>query len=125
MTLRLYGEQKSGNCPEVGWVLKKPDIPYCWVDNDILHCQNKAPLPTGLNYAGQVRVIGPDDRRPPDWTRATMTCVAGDRNLIPGDRYDRGATLKWLYSEHYNPEPGLVAAAPRGVMAAAPMEAPR
>lgn len=125
MTFTLYGEQKTSNCAEVGWVLKRPEIPYCWVDNEILNGQTKTPRLPSLNYAGQVRVIGPNDRRPPDWPRASMTCVAADTDLIPGDRYDRGDTFRWLYWEHYNPEPRACRGEALRVMAVAPIEAPQ
>jgi glutathione S-transferase len=110
MTLRLYGDRNSGNCLKVAWTLEKLDIPYCWVDVDILKGETRTPEFLARNSAGQVPVIELSDGRCLAQSNAIMTYLAEGADLIPTDRYDRARMCEWLYWEQYSHEPYIAVA---------------
>jgi glutathione S-transferase len=110
MALTLYGDRKSGNCLKVAWTLEKLDIPYCWIDVDVVRGDTRSPQFLSLNSAGQVPVIVLDDGRPLAQSNAIMTYLAEGTDLIPADRYDRARMYEWLYWEQYSHEPYIAVA---------------
>jgi glutathione S-transferase len=110
MTLRLYGDRKSGNCLKVVWTLEKLEIPYCWIDVNILDGGSRTSEFLGLNPAGQVPVIVLSDGRPLAQSNAIMTYLAEGTDMIPADRYDRARMYEWLYWEQYSHEPYIAVA---------------
>ncbi|NBU28656.1 MAG: glutathione S-transferase family protein, partial [Caulobacteraceae bacterium] len=65
--MTVFGDSISGNCLKVKWVLEKLDLPYRWVEVNILAGETHTPDFLARNSAGQVPVIpsmalGPDGR---------------------------------------------------------------
>ncbi len=110
MKLTVYGDRKSGNCLKVAWTLEKLDIPYCWIDVDILRGDTRTPQFLSLNAAGQVPVIVLNDGRPLAQSNAIMTYLAEGTDLIPADRYERARMFEWLYCKQYSHEPYIAVA---------------
>jgi glutathione S-transferase len=110
MSVTLYGDQKSGNCLKVRWTLRKLEIPYTWVDIDVLSGETRTSRFLALNPAGQVPVITLDDGRSLAQSNAIITYLAEGTDLIPADRYDRARMFEWLYWEQYSHEPYIAVA---------------
>ena len=125
MTWTLCVDRKSGNCPKVGWRLEKSEIPYCWVDINILQGETRPYRFLRSIYVGQVPVIALNDGRAPPRSNANMTCAAERADLIAAARYDRIHTFEWLYSHLYSHGQGDMRSGLPSMETALRSEAPR
>ena len=110
MTLTLYGDRKSGNCLKVKWTLERLEIPYVWVDVDVLSGETRTPGFLAMNTAGQVPVIRLDDGRTLAQSNAVIAYLAEGTDLIPADRFARARMFEWLFWEQYSHEPYIAVA---------------
>jgi glutathione S-transferase len=108
MTLTIYGDSSSGNCLKVKWVADRLNLPYRWIEVDVVKGEAKSPELLSVNPAGQVPVTVLDnDRRPLAQSNAIMLYLADGSDLIPTDPYDRAVMFQWLFWEQYSHEPAI------------------
>jgi len=107
MTLRIYGDSRSGNCLKVSWTAQYLDIPYEWVDVDVMSGATRTPEFLGMNPAGQVPTVILEDGRPLAQSNAIILHLAEGSRLIPADAYDRAKMFEWLFWEQYSHEPTI------------------
>ncbi|HEX6859099.1 MAG TPA: glutathione S-transferase family protein [Caulobacteraceae bacterium] len=105
MTLRIYGDPRSGNCLKVKWVAEHLEIAHEWVDVDVLTGATRTPRFLAMNPAGQVPTVILDDGRPLAQSNAIMVHLAEGSDLIPTGAYDRARMFEWLFWEQYSHEP--------------------
>jgi glutathione S-transferase len=105
MTLRIFGDPRSGNCLKVKWVCERLDIPYEWTDVDVMTGATRAPEFLAMNPAGQVPTVVLEDGRTLAQSNAIMLHLAEGSDLIPADAYDRARMFEWLFWEQYSHEP--------------------
>ena len=105
MTLRIFGDPRSGNCLKVKWAAEHLDIPYEWTDVDVMTGATRTPEFLAINPAGQVPTVILEDGRPLAQSNAIITYLAEGSDLIPADAYDRGRMFEWLFWEQYSHEP--------------------
>lgn len=105
MALRIYGDSRSGNCLKVKWTAQYLDIPYEWLDVDVMTGATRTPEFLMLNTAGQVPTVILPDGRPLAQSNAIILHLAQDSDLIPADSYARAKMLEWLFWEQYSHEP--------------------
>jgi glutathione S-transferase len=105
MSITVYGDSISGNCLKVKWVLEKLQLPYRWVEVNILAGETRTPDFLARNPAGQVPMVVLEDGRALSQSNAIMLYLAEGSPLIPGDSYDRARMLEWLFWEQYSHEP--------------------
>ena len=105
MTLRIFGDPRSGNCLKVKWVAEHLDIPYEWTDVDVMTGATRTPEFLAINPAGQVPTVILEDGRPLAQSNAIITYLAEGSDLIPADAYDRGRMFEWLFWEQYSHVP--------------------
>ena len=105
MALRIYGDSRSGNCLKVKWTAEYLDIPYEWLDLDVMTGATRTPEFLMLNGAGQVPTVILPDSRPLAQSNAIILHLAQDSGLIPADSYARAKMLEWLFWEQYSHEP--------------------
>jgi glutathione S-transferase len=110
MTLRIYGDSKSGNCLKVKWTAERLHLPYEWVELDILKAESRTPDFLALNPAGQVPTVILRDGRVLAQSNAIMLHLADGSVLIPADAYDRAKMYEWLFWEQYSHEPYVAVA---------------
>ena len=55
--MKIYGDQRSGNCLKVKYVADYLSIAYQWQDVDIMAGETQAPAFLALNPQGQVPVL--------------------------------------------------------------------
>lgn len=110
MTLRIFGDTKSGNCLKVKWAAQRLNLAFDWVEIDILKSQSRTPEFLALNPAGQVPLVVLDDGRPLAQSNAILLHLAEGFDLIPADAYDRAKVLEWLFWEQYSHEPYVAVA---------------
>jgi glutathione S-transferase len=105
MTLRIYGDPRSGNCLKVKWTAQALDIPYEWLDVDVMTGATRTPEFLAINPAGQVPTVVLPDGRPLAQSNAIILHLAEGSHLIPADSYDRARMYEWMFWEQYSHEP--------------------
>jgi len=110
MTLRIYGDTKSGNCLKVKWTAEQLALPFAWIEIDILQSQSRTPEFLAMNPAGQVPAVILDDGRALAQSNAIMLHLAEGSVLIPTDAFERAKMYEWLFWEQYSHEPYVAVA---------------
>ncbi len=103
--MRIYGDDRSGNCLKVRWTCDHLGIAYDWHEMLALTGDTQAPAFQALNPAGQVPVIVLDDGRTLAQSNAIIWHLAEGTPLIPADAYDRAKMHEWMFWEQYSHEP--------------------
>jgi len=110
MSITVYGDSISGNCLKVKWVLEKLDLPYRWVEVNILAGETRTSDFLARNPAGQVPMVVLEDGRALSQSNAIILYLGEGSGLIPDDPYDRARMLEWLFWEQYSHEPYIAVA---------------
>jgi len=103
--MKIYGDLVSGNCMKVKWTADYLDLPYDWIDIDILKSETRTPEFLARNPFGQVPTVTLDDGRHLTQSNAIMMYLADGSDLIPEDAYDRARMTAHLFWEQYSHEP--------------------
>jgi len=110
MSITVFGDSISGNCLKVKWVLEKLDLPYRWVEVNILAGETRTPDFLARNSAGQVPVVVLEDGRALSQSNAIIIHLAEGTGLIPEYSYERARMLEWMFWEQYSHEPYVAVA---------------
>lgn len=103
--MQIYGDRISGNCLKVLYTADKLNIPYEWIDVDILKGEAQTPEFLALNPSGQVPAVVLDDGGTLAQSNAIISYLAEGSDLFPADPYNRAKINEWLYWEQYSHEP--------------------
>ena len=103
--MRIYGDEKSGNCLKVKWVCDYLRKPYTWIEIDTLKAETRTAEFLKLNPAGQVPTVVFDDGRALAQSNAIIRHLARDSDLIPADPFAVAKMDEWLFWEQYSHEP--------------------
>jgi glutathione S-transferase len=105
MTMRVYGDRRSGNCLKVAYTADRLGIPYEWTDVDLSKRETRTPAFLAMNPAGQVPVVVLDDGRPLAQSNAIIRYLARGSTLLPSDAYEAAKVDEFLFWEQYSHEP--------------------
>lgn len=108
--LTVYGDNRSGNCLKVKWLLDHRRLDYRWVDVDVMGGGARSPAILALNPAAQVPLVVLDDGRALAQSNALLMYFGEGTPLIPADAYDRARMLEWMFWEQYSHEPYIAVA---------------
>jgi glutathione S-transferase len=103
--MKIYGDDRSGNCLKVRWTCDHLGIGYEWIEMLALTGATRDPAFQAINPAGQVPVVVLDDGRTLAQSNAIIWHFAEGSALIPADNYDRAKMLEWMFWEQYSHEP--------------------
>jgi glutathione S-transferase len=103
--MKIYGDDRSGNCLKVRWTCDHLGIAYEWYEILALTGATGDPAFLALNPAGQVPVVVLADGRTLAQSNAIIWHLAEGSALIPADAYDRAKMLEWMFWEQYSHEP--------------------
>jgi glutathione S-transferase len=103
--MRVYGDMNSGNCLKVRYVADRLDLPYEWVEVDIMKGESRTDAFLALSPMGQVPLVVLDDGRPLAQSNAIMRFLAEGSDLIPADAYLRAKMDELLFWEQNLHEP--------------------
>lgn len=107
MTLTVYGDQRSGNCLKVKWLLDRLGLAYDWVETDVMAGITRTPEFLALNPAGQIPLVILPDGRPLAQSNAILLHFGAGTDLVPTDPYDHARMLAWLFWEQNTHEPSI------------------
>ncbi|MGA0600302.1 glutathione S-transferase family protein [Caulobacter sp. KR2-114] len=110
MSLTIFGDSISGNCLKVKWTAERLNLPFTWVEVDILKGESRTPEFLARNPAGQVPMVILGDGRALAQSNAIIVHLAEGSALIPADPYDRARMFEWLFWEQYSHEPYVAVA---------------
>jgi len=105
MTMRVYGDRRSGNCLKVAYTADRLGIAYAWTDVDIMAGETRTAAFLAMNPAGQVPVVVLGDGRPLAQSNAIIRFLARGSALEPADPYTAAKVDELLFWEQYNHEP--------------------
>jgi glutathione S-transferase len=103
--MKIYGDDRSGNCLKVRWTCDLLGIDYEWIEMLALTGATSDPAFQALNPAGQVPVVVLDDGRTLAQSNAIIWHLAEGSALIPSDSYHRAKMHEWMFWEQYSHEP--------------------
>jgi glutathione S-transferase len=103
--IKLYGTLESGNCYKVRLALHQLDIPFAWIEVDILNAESRTPEFLAKNPNGRVPVLELDDGTCLAESDAILWYLAEGTPLLPADRLHRAQVLQWMFFEQYSHEP--------------------
>ena len=103
--MKIYGDDRSGNCLKVRWTCDYLGIAYQWTEMLALTGATQDPAFQALNPAGQVPVLVLDDGRTLAQSNAIIWYLAEGSTLIPKDAFDRAKMHEWMFWEQYSHEP--------------------
>jgi glutathione S-transferase len=105
MTLTIYGDSISGNCLKVKWTAQRLNLPYEWIEVDVVGGETRGDSFRRLNPAAQVPTVLFRDGRTLAQSNAIVLHLAEGSDLIPKDAYWRAKMLEWMFWEQYSHEP--------------------
>jgi glutathione S-transferase len=103
--IQVFGDDRSGNCLKVKWLLDHLHVPYAWKQLDILQGESRTAAFLAMNPAGQVPLVLLADGRPLAQSNAILLHFAAGTRLLPSDAYAQAKVLEWLFWEQYSHEP--------------------
>ncbi len=103
--LTIYGDSISGNCLKVMWVADHLNLPYEWVEVDVVWGETQTDVFRRLNTAAQVPTVLMPDGRTLAQSNAILIHLGEGSTLIPTDPYWRAKMYEWLFWEQYSHEP--------------------
>src|SRR5271154_4700918 len=103
--MKIYGDDKSGNCLKVKWICDHLGLSYTWVEVDFLRHETRSAQFLKRNSAGQVPSVEFDDGRTLAQSNAIIRYLARGSDLIPADAFAAAKMDEWLFWEQYNHEP--------------------
>ena len=106
----LYNSAISGNCYKVRLLLAHLGIDYETRDVDVVDRSDPRDFLADLNPARRAPTLVLDDGRPLAESNAIIWYLGEDTPFVPGDRYERGKALQWLFFEQYEHEPAIAVA---------------
>ncbi|MGM0632505.1 MAG: glutathione S-transferase family protein [Pseudomonadota bacterium] len=108
--MKIYGDTKSGNCYKVQLVCHLLDIPYQWVDVDILAGDTRTEEFLKKNPSGKIPLLELDDGNTLSESNAIINYLARGSDLYPEERLEQARVQQWQFFEQYSHEPFIAVA---------------
>lgn len=103
--VRIYGDQRSGNCLKVKWTADRLGLNYDWHEVDVAKGETRTEDFLAINPAGQVPCLEREDGRILAQSNAIIFHLADGSDLVPDDAFDQAKMLEWMFWEQYSHEP--------------------
>lgn len=103
--MRIYGDRGSGNCQKVSITADFLQIPYQWVDIDIMKGESRTEAYLRKSPMGQVPLLELDDGRYLAQSNAIIRYLAQGTSLLPADPFIQAKIDELLFWEQYSHEP--------------------
>lgn len=103
--LTVFGDNRSGNCLKVKWLLDRLGRDYRWVETDVTSGATRRPEFLARHPAGQVPAVILEDGRALAQSNAILLYFGEGTAFVPADPHDRARMYEWLFWEQYSHEP--------------------
>ena len=108
--LTVFGDNRSGNCLKVKWLLDRLGHDYRWVETDVMSGATRSTGFLAVNPAGQVPAVVFDDGRTLAQSNAIIGWFGEGTAFVPADPWRRAQMYEWLFWEQYSHEPCIAVA---------------
>ena len=108
--LTVFGDNRSGNCLKVKWLLDALGRDYRWVETDVMSGATRSTEFLAMNPAGQVPAVVFEDGRSLAQSNAIIGFFGEGTRFVPADAWDRARMYEWLFWEQYSHEPYVAVA---------------
>lgn len=108
--LTLYSTRSSGNSYKVRLLLAKLGLPFRLVEVDIFAGENRTPDFLLRNPEGRVPLLELTTGQVLAESNAILFYLADGTPFLPADPVQRAETLRWMFFEQNNHEPGIAQA---------------
>ncbi|MEP9368290.1 glutathione S-transferase family protein [Xanthobacter sp. VNH20] len=105
--LTLYSTQASGNSYKVRMLLAKLGLPFRLTEVDILSGEHRTPEFLAKNADGRVPLLELPGGATLAESNAILFYLADGTPLLPAAPLARAETLRWMFFEQNNHEPGI------------------
>jgi len=123
LTVLLYDNPVSGNCFKVRLLLTLLGIEFERHELSVVDHSGRVETLGGLSPTLSVPTVVLEDGRPLAQSNAILWYFADGTGYLPGDPYERGQVLQWMFFEQYSHEPYV--ATPRFIVRHLPADSPR
>ena len=103
--LTVFGDNRSGNCLKVKWLLDCLGRDYRWIETDVVSGATRSTEFLAMNPAGQAPAVVFPDGRVLAQSNAIIGFFGEGSAFVPGDPWDRAKMYEWLFWEQYSHEP--------------------
>jgi len=103
--LTVYGDNRSGNCLKVKWLLDRLGHDYRWIETDVMSGATRSTDFLRLNPCGQVPAVVFGDGRTLAQSNAILGYFGEGTAYVPADQWARAKMYEWLFWEQYSHEP--------------------
>lgn len=107
---RLYDFPGSGNGYKVRLLLGLLDIPYEYIEKDIMTGETRTPEFLAMNPDGRIPLLALESGDYLPESDAILYYLAEGTPYWPDDRLDRARVLQWMFFEQYSHEPSVAVA---------------
>ena len=108
--MKIYGDERSGNCYKLQLACALLDLSYDWVHMDILTGDTRTEEFLALNANGKIPLLELDDGRTLAESNAILNFLARGSHLLPDDDYALAQVQQWQFFEQYSHEPYIAVA---------------
>jgi glutathione S-transferase len=108
--LTVFGDNRSGNCLKVKWLLDRLGHDYRWAQTDVMSGATRSTEFLAVNPAGQVPAVVFDDGRTLAQSNAILGFFGEGTPFVPADPWARAQMYEWLFWEQYSHEPCIAVA---------------
>jgi len=108
--VKIFGDQRSGNCFKLKLACSLLGIEHEWVHVDILEGQTGTPEFLARNPNGKIPLLELADCRHLSESNAILNYLARDSALEPSDAFQRAQVQQWQFFEQYSHEPFIAVA---------------
>lgn len=107
---KLFGMSASGNCYKVKLLLAQLEIPYQWVEVDILNGATRTAEFLALNPNAQVPTLEVEPRKYLAESNAILCYLADGTPFFSLEKLERAETLQWMFFEQHSYVPYIAPA---------------
>lgn len=108
--MKLYDYLPSGNSYKARLLLSYLNVPYEWVNLDIINGETQTDDFKGKNPAGQIPLLELSDGRRIAESNAILFFLAENTPYWPRNAFDQAKCLQWMFFEQYKHEPNVAVA---------------
>ena len=108
--MKIYGDQRSGNCYKLQLLCALLSLEYGWEDIDILAGETRSDGFLALNPNGQIPICILDDGVVLTESNAILYYLAQGSDYWPDSPLLQTRVLEWQYFEQYTHEPTIAVA---------------
>jgi glutathione S-transferase len=102
---KLYDFRPSGNGYKVRLLLTQLEIPFEYIEKDILKQETRTPEFLAINPNGRIPVLELEPSVYLSESNAILIYLSEGTPYLPTNRLDRAYVMQWLFFEQYSHEP--------------------